>query len=175
MSARLLCLVLLGLGCARAGQAPPAPETPVLDVAGMDPGVAPGDDFFLYANGGWLKSTEIPPDRAAWGPSSMLDELTSKRVADLIAEAASGGTGPEARKIGDFYASFMDEARIEARGLDPVKPALERIAAISDAQGLAGALGATLRADVDVLNNTRLDTDNLFGLWIAQDLNDPGK
>jgi predicted metalloendopeptidase len=69
----------------------------------------------------------------------------------------------------------MDEAAIEARGIAPLEPALERIAAISDAQGLARVLGGTLRADVDVLNNTRLDTDNLFGLWVAQDLNDPSR
>src|SRR5712691_4810869 len=171
----LLCLALLA--CTRAAQLPSAPERPVIDVAGMDPAVAPGDDFFLYANGGWIKSTEIPADRSSWGPTSALEELTSKRVADLIAEAArsEAAAGSEARKIGDFYASYMDEAAIETRGLAPLEPALERIAAVSDAQGLARVLGGTLRADVDVLNNTILDTDNLFGLWVAQDLNDPSR
>jgi len=171
----LLCLALLA--CTRAAQLPSAPERPVIDVAGMDPAVAPGDDFFLYANGGWIKSTEIPADRSSWGPTSALEELTSMRVADLIAEAArsEAAAGSEARKIGDFYASYMDEAAIETRGLAPLEPALERIAAVSDAQGLARVLGGTLRADVDVLNNTILDTDNLFGLWVAQDLNDPSR
>src|SRR4030088_758273 len=104
----LLCLALLA--CTRAAQLPSAPERPVMDVAGMDPAVAPGDEFFFYANGGWIKSTEIPADRSRWGPASALEELTSKRVADLIAEAArsEAAAGSEARKIGDFYASYMD-------------------------------------------------------------------
>src|SRR5450756_1641531 len=69
----------------------------------------------------------------------------------------------------------MDEAAIEAKGLQPLQPALESLAAISDARALARALGGTLRADVDVLNNTKFYTANLFGLWVAQDLNDPGR
>jgi predicted metalloendopeptidase len=165
---------------ARPAVASPAADTPVehgIDLAGMDRSVVPGDDFFAYANGAWIKSTEIPADRSTWGPSSELTELTARRTADLIAEAAKtkGPAGSDARKIGDYYASFMDEARIEARGLAPLKPALERVAAISDAPGLARLLGSTLRADVDVLNNTNFYTDNLFGLWVAQDLDDPSR
>src|SRR6266478_8819373 len=66
------------------------------------------------------------------------------------------------RKIGDYYASFMDEDRIEKKGLEPLQPALRSIDAIKDRAGLARALGATLRADVDVLNATNLYTDNLL-------------
>src|SRR5206468_9850509 len=71
------------------------------------------------------------------------------------------------------YASFMDEATVEKKGLAPLAPTLERVAAIKTPVELARYLGSTLRADVDVLNATRLDTDNLFGLWVAQDLSDP--
>jgi putative endopeptidase len=154
-----------------------APAAHSIDLAGIDRSVAPGDDFFAYANGAWIKSTEIPADRSSWGVSGILVELTARRTADLIAEAArtQGPASSDARKIGDTYTSFMDEAAIEAKGLEPLKPSLDRIAAISDAQGLARALGGTLRADVDVLNNTNFYTDNLFGLWVAQDLNDPGR
>jgi len=146
-----------------------------LDLAGIDTAVAPGDDFFAYANGAWIKSTEIPPDRSSWGSGGILAELTAKRTADLIAEAAktSAPEGSEARKIGDTYNTFMNEAGIEAKGLAPLLPELAAIAAISDAQELARALGKTLRADVDVLNSTNLHTDNIFGLWVAQDLDDP--
>ena len=148
-----------------------------IDLAGIDRSVAPGDDFFKYANGAWIEATEIPPDRSSWGVSGVVDELTSRRTVDLIANAAGGQapTGSDVRKIGDFYATFMDEDAIEAKGIEPLKPSLARIAALSDAGGLARELGAALRADVDVLNNTHLHTGNLFGLWVAQDLTDPSR
>jgi predicted metalloendopeptidase len=75
--------------------------------------------------------------------------------------------------VGDYYASTMDEAAIEAKGLSPLRPTLDHIAAIKDRPSLARFLGGTLRADVDALNNTNFYTDNLFGLWIAQDLDEP--
>jgi putative endopeptidase len=161
-----------------AGAAAPAPAaTPAagLDLDGIDQGVAPGDDFFKFANGTWLKNTEIPADRSNWGTGAQLSELTAKRTADLIKEAAAAGApaGSDARKVGDYYASFMDEEGIESKGLAPLQPSLDKIAAIADAKGLARALGETLRADVDVLNSTNFHTENLFGLWVAQDLDDP--
>ena len=145
-----------------------------LDLAGIDRSVAPGNDFFHYANGAWLKATEIPPDRSSYGPGEQLTELTAERTAELVRNAAAAAAaGSEARKIGDYYASFMDEDGIEKKGLEPLQPALRSIDAVKDRTGLARALGATLRADVDVLNATNLHTDNLLGLWVAQDLDDP--
>ncbi len=145
-------------------------------VAGMDRSVVPGNDFFAYANGSWLKATQIPPDRSTFGTSAVLVELTSKRLSSLIQQVSTAATpGTEARKVGDYYAAFMDEAGIEKRGLAPLQPALARIAAISDRHALATVLGGTLRADVDALNNTQFHTDNLLGLWVAQDLDDPGR
>ncbi len=153
------------------------PSASGIDIAGIDKSVRPGDDFFAYANGAWLASTEIPADRSGWGTGAMVDERTSKRVADLIADAAKQGAGPgtDARKVGDYYASFMDEAAIESKGLEPLKEPLAAIAAIKDPRALARVLGAGLRADVDILNNTNFYTENLFGLWVAQDLSDPTK
>jgi putative endopeptidase len=151
-----------------------APADPGIDLAGMDRSVAPGDDFFRYGNGTWMKTTEIPADRAANGPDAILADLTNERTADLIKEAAESGA-PEARKVGDYYASYMDEAGIEAKGLRPLQPTLDRIAAITDRKALARYLGGTLRADVDALNATDMYTDNVLGLWVAQDLNDPGR
>jgi putative endopeptidase len=180
LAATVLASALLGavLACTPASRPAPAAATGGgIDLEGIDRSVAPGDDFFRYANGTWIANTEIPADRAAWGSASILDDLTSKRTADLVAEAvkAEAPAGSDERKIGDTYASFMDEAAIEARGLAPLKPALESAAAIPDKAGLARALGATLRADVDVLNATNFYTPNLFGLWVAQDLDDPSR
>ncbi|HEX9104209.1 MAG TPA: M13 family metallopeptidase [Polyangia bacterium] len=187
-----LVLVLVPLGCSSSTSGPTATTTAApadaahaaappppsgIDLAGMDRAVAPGDDFFAYANGAWMKTTEIPPDRSSFGVGAILDELTTKRTAELITTAAKGDApaGSDARKIGDFYASYLDEAAVEAKGVAPLSPTLERIAAVKDAAGLATFVGTTLRADVDVLNNTHLDTDNLFGLWVAQDLSDPSR
>src|SRR5207244_2431639 len=137
--------------------------------------VAPGDDFFAYANGAWIKSTDIPADRSSYGSAAALNELTLQRIADLIREAATGGPPTDSllRKIGDYYATFMDEMTIEKNGLQPLRAALERIDSIAGRRGLARALGDTLRADVDILNNTNLHTPNLLGLWVAADLDDP--
>jgi predicted metalloendopeptidase len=173
----------LALGMAAAALAAAAPDAPTtttgpgIDLSGMDRSVAPGDDFFRFANGAWMKSTDIPADRPAFGPDAMLAELTTTRTAELIKEAAarSAPAGSDARKVGDYYAAYMDEAGIEARGLDPLQPALRGIAAIADRKSLARYLGGTLRADVDALNNTDMYTDNVLGLWVAQDLNDPSR
>jgi len=145
-----------------------------IDVSAIDRSVAPGDDFFRYANGAWLKRTEIPPDRSYWGASGVLAELTDRRIDELIrAASASAAASSDARKVADYYDSFMDEAAIERLGAAPLAAGLRQIDAVSDHASLARALGRTLRADVDVLNSTNLHTENLFGLWVAQDLDDP--
>ena len=153
-----------------------APQTAGgVDVGGMDRSVVPGDDFFAFANGTWVKNTEIPADRSNYGPGVILTELTDRRTADLIKEAAAGkgAAGSDARKIGDYYASYMDTTAIDAAGLKPLQPTLDSIAAIKDRKGLARMLGSTVRADVDIFNNTNLYTENILGLWVAQDLDDP--
>src|SRR5712691_11274567 len=85
-------------------------------VANMDRSVKPGDDFYQYANGGWIKRTGIPPDRATVGVFTTLSDLSNKRTAALIAEAAKANApaGSNTRKIADLYNSYMDEAAIEA-------------------------------------------------------------
>jgi putative endopeptidase len=151
-----------------------APLSTMLSAA-MDTKVLPGDDFYNYANGTWMRNTQIPADRASYGASEKLTELNDKRIADLIRETASSAPSPgsEPRKIADYYSAFMDEAAIESRGLAVLKPRLDEIAAINDRRTLSRYLGSTLRADVDILNATNLYTDNLFGLWVAQDLDNP--
>src|SRR3954464_13118391 len=94
-----------------SGSSAPAPAPQGLDLAGMDKSVKPGDDFFSYANGGWFKTTEIPADRSAWGSGAITVELTAKRVVEVIQEAAkTAAEGSEARKVGDYYATYMDDA-----------------------------------------------------------------
>jgi endothelin-converting enzyme/putative endopeptidase len=167
-------MLAFGIGLLVLRAQEPVQETHGIAVANIDRSVKPGDDFYLYANGDWINRTEIPADRARIGVFSKLDEMSSKRTAALIEEAAKGkapaGTG--ARKIADLYNSYMDEAGIEAKGLAPLKPLLEGIADIRDKKELAYALGQTLRADVDALNNTNFHTANLFGLWVAPGFND---
>ncbi len=143
-------------------------------IANMDPSVKPGDDFYHYANGEWIKRTEIPPDRGRIGVFSKLNDLSNERTKGLIEEAvkANAAAGSNTRKIADLYSSYMDEAGIEAKGLTPLRPHLEAIAAIKDKHELAQALGETLRADVDALNNTNFHTANIFGLWVAPGFND---
>ncbi|MGI9169449.1 MAG: M13 family metallopeptidase [Caulobacteraceae bacterium] len=176
--AALPAAALVGFFAIAASAPTPAPETGAgIDRAGMDVAVAPGDDFFTYANGGWIKATAIPADRASWGAGAVVAERTDRRTADLIRETAAANppAGSPARKIADYYAAYMDEGAIEAAGLTPLSPILARIAAIGDRTALATALGGELRADVDILNATNLQTDRLFGLWVAQDLDDPGR
>ena len=153
------------------GARPPAG----VDRAGMDTTVQPGDSFWQYANGTWLKQAEIPADLSSWGPANVLSELTDRRTADLIKQVATSGApaGSDRQKIRDYYAAFLDSVAIERKGIAPLKPALDSIAALADRKALSRYLGTTLRADVDIFNATNLYTPNLLGLWVAQDLDDP--
>ncbi len=148
-----------------------------IDLAGMDKSAAPGDDFNAYTNGGWIKATPIPADKPEYGIFAMLADETRKRLLALIEDSAKAGSaaGEDTRKIGDYYSSYMDEAAIESKGLAPLKPALDAVAAIADRHALARAIGGNLRADVDALNNTSFETENLFGVWVTQGLTDPSQ
>ncbi len=157
----------------------PAPAKPELgsfgfDMAGMDTSRTPGDDFFAYANGNWVTNTEIPADRSSYNSFTLLTVKADERTRAIIDEAAGNKTASgDAKKIADFYAAFMDEAAIEAKGLAPIQPELDGIAAIADKPSLARALGQTLRADVDLLNSTNYYTNRLLGLWVSQHLDKP--
>ena len=169
---------IIGLVLAASAGSVPEPVTGAghgIDLAGIDHAVQPGMDFFRYANGNWLKKTQIPPDRSTYGNGAALVELTNDRVRALVegAEKASAAESSEIRQIGDYYSSFMDAAGIESKGLQPLAPVLKRIADIADRTALSRALGASVRTDIDLLNNTNLHTENLFGLWVAGDLSAP--
>jgi putative endopeptidase len=170
----LLVLPLLALHAQNAPTDAPKQETHGISVANMDPSVKPGDNFDLYTNGAWIARTEIPPDRPSVSVFAVLADLSNKRTVALIEETAKANApaGSNSRKIADLYNSYMDEAAIESKGLAPIRPHLDSIAAIHDKRELARALGETLRSDVDALNNTNFHTANLFGLWVAPGFND---
>ncbi|MDR3685330.1 MAG: M13 family metallopeptidase N-terminal domain-containing protein, partial [Geothrix sp.] len=136
------------------------------DLAGMDRSVAPGDDFGQYANGTYLKNLVIPSDKSNYGMFTKLRDLSQERTR-LIVEAAAARKdaqpGSEAQKVGDFYASFLDEAAIEAKGLAPLKPHLDAIAAIHSRAELARVMGLANRVGVDMP----------LGIGPMQDLKNP--
>lgn len=162
---------------ASSPKAPPQVGSFGFDVSGMDRTVAPGDDFFRYAVGQWVDRTEIPADRSNITSFAVIAETAAARTRAIIEETARSNApaGSEARKIGDYFSTFMDEARIEALGAEPLKPELAEISAIKTRSDLSRLLGASIRADVDALNATDFYTDRILGLWVAEDLDDTSK
>jgi putative endopeptidase len=160
-----------------AWAATPASHPIGIDLKGIDHGVKPGDDFFRYANGNWLKTAKIPADRSSTGSFLKVFEQSEKDTAELIRNAGAShpAAGSNARKIADYYAAWMDTAAIEQHGLSAIKPALAQIDAINSRAELARVLGSRLRADVDPINSTNYHTQNLFGLFVTQGLEDPSQ
>jgi putative endopeptidase len=146
-----------------------------IDRGAVDSSVVPGNDFFRYANGGWLQKAEIPPDRSSTGVWSTLFDLSQKRTHELFEQLASAkpAAGSDEQRIGDYYATFMDEQAIEKAGLAPLRDELATISAMQNTHDLAVVIGKGLRSDVDALNMTNFHTSRPFGVWITQDLNNP--
>jgi len=118
------------------------------DEAGMDRSVLPGDDFLGYGGGTYLRQLEIPADRSNYGMFTKLRDLSQERTREIIQAAAGSHAGPGSagQKVGDYYASYLDEAAIEAKGLTPIKADLDAVAAIRSARAFATALGTALRS-----------------------------
>ena len=115
-----------------------------LDPAHFDKTVRPQDDLFRHVNGGWLTKTEIPADRAMYGTFVQLDEKAEADLYALIEQLAGDRNkkpGSTAQQVGDFYAGFTNEAKVNALGAEPLKPRLAEVAAIKDTKELAEALG----------------------------------
>jgi putative endopeptidase len=137
----------------------------------IDSSIKPGDDFYRYANGGWLKTATIPSGQSRYDDRAILTEKTSRRVRDLIQDAAAShpAKGTVGQKVGDYYASFMDQDGIQAKGLTPVSNEMTLIAKITNKQSLSAYLGATLNTEVDGLT---ANADHVFGLFVNQSFAD---
>jgi predicted metalloendopeptidase len=140
-------------------------------LGGMDPSVKPGEDFYRYANGNWLAKAVIPAGRQSYDTRAMLKEKTSRQVRDLIQDAANAHSakGTLAQKVGDYYASFMDEASIEAKGLTSLADEIAAIGRITNKASLSAYLGSTLNSETDGLT---ANADHVVGLWINQGFED---
>jgi putative endopeptidase len=118
------------------------------DAKGMDSAVKPGDNFFNYANGSWMKTTVIPDDQSGWGSFYTLYEENQKKLRGILEGAAKSNSaaGTLEQKVGDYYASGMDTNAIEQKGMEPIKPLLARIDAVKDYKELMNLL-AKLHAE----------------------------
>ncbi len=146
-----------------------------VDVQGMDLSVKPGDDFYKFVNGQWDAKTEIPADRSSWGGFAVLRDLSDQRTRAIIEDSAkqNAPAGTVAQKVGDFYASFMDEAAIEARGMDPVKPMLAKIDGLTSRDDLARALAENVKlglgSPVEIGVELDLKDNSKYGVYLGQD------
>src|SRR5437868_10666111 len=141
---------------------PPVPkEEPPADTANMDPSVKASDDFFLYANGGWIKRTPIPPEYSRWGSFNQLIEKNNDALHDVAERVARETTAADAdaKKVGDYYASGMDEATVEVARARPLTDELKRIDGVKD------------RTDVlkEIAHLHTLAITSLFGFTSGQD------
>lgn len=130
---------LLGAAaCTLLAFAPPGDKKPkYIDKANMDLSAKPGDNFYLYANGGWIKNNPVPGSKTRWGSFDALREESSQRLKTLLTEAATkSSTDKNMQKMGAFYTSGMDSAGIEKAGFQSISQELKRISAITDIKGL---------------------------------------
>src|SRR5260370_2220977 len=119
----------------------------------MDTSVKPQDDFFMYANGGWIKSTEIQPEYSRWGSFNQLVEHNNDALHEIVAKAASSHVDPktnsDVQKVGDYYASGMDEKTIDAASIQPIQDEFKRIDVIKDRNDLLKEIAHLHTIDAD--------------------------
>ena len=156
----LSALVLLGAAsCSK--ETKPADTRSYFDVAGMDTTSDPGTNFFLYANGGWMKTAVIPDDHSGWGSFYTLYQENLQKLKGILEESAKANAakGSAEQKVGDYFASGMDTLAIEKIGAEPLKPVLAKIDAVKDYKQLM-ELVAELNADGE---------DYLMGFYVGAD------
>jgi putative endopeptidase len=182
--AMVLALLLATAACSPAGpgngeeDAAQTPGTAAGIVpASMDKAVAPGDDFFAYANGSWVRNTQIPEDRSSIGGFYIADQERERQTRELLTGilGSKPAAGTNEALIANYYNAFLNTEAIDRAGMAPAKADLDAIAAIADKRQLSAAIGGTLRADTDPLNATNYQTENLFGIFVTQGLATPGE
>lgn len=158
---RSLLLAVLGAGSlvvsAQLGQ------KGFIDKANMDLSVNPGDDFYTYASGKWVKNNPVPPKETRWGSFNQLRDFNINAVKMILEKAAADKTSPVGsvtRRVGDFYAAGMDSMSIEKLGYTPIKKDLARVAAISDLSGIL--------KEMNYLRSNGIASP-LYGFFIGQD------
>jgi predicted metalloendopeptidase len=184
MNSRLIAALLLGaatvtlgpVACKQVGTEAPATPTAGtglgINKAWMDTSVKPGDDWYQYADGGWMKTTEIPADRSSVGAFWIASEKTDAQLGALMQDILKSGADAATNegKVRDFYNAYLDTKAIDAAGMAPIQADLAKFDAIADKKQLSTALGGQIRADVDPLNATNFQTENLFGVFVTQAL-----
>jgi putative endopeptidase len=132
-----------------------------IDHSSFDKAVRPQDDLFRHVNGGWIARAEIPADRGLFGSFVQLLDRSEANIRAIIEDAtkAENPPGSEARKLGDLYASLMDEARAEQLGLKPIKADVDKVEAIKERAGLVRVLGELQREGVGGLFGLAISTD----------------
>jgi len=163
IAAVMVAAAAAGAVAARA-QAPQALASGI-DMTAFDKTVRPQDDFFRYVNGTWLAKTAIPADKASYGAFDMLLDKSQADLRTIIEEAAKapGAAGSDSQKIGDFYTSFMNEARVESLGLTPLAEGLKAIDAIQTKADLARQFARL----------ARIECDNPIQAFVEGDFKDP--
>lgn len=133
-----------------------------IDTQYIDTSVRPQDDFFTYLNGKWLKTTEIPADKSSWGTFAKMRDDTQPQLLGIIEAAQKDPnkqTGTDVQKIGDLYASFMDEARLETLGVKPLASELQRIRTLKDKKGLPNLIAHLSQIGVATPYGVRVGQD----------------
>jgi predicted metalloendopeptidase len=165
-------LALLASAGASAQQAAQQKNSGV-DLANIDASVRPQDDFFVNLNGKWLANTEIPADKSSWGSFEKLDDDTKPQLRAIIEAAAADknkAAGSDAQRIGDFFASYMDEARLEQLGLAPLKAELDRVAALRDKKQIPALIAHFNRYGVTAPYGFGIHQDNKDSTRYVADL-----
>ena len=127
--------------------------------------IRPQDDLFMHVHRNWLERTEIPRDKARWGSFAVLAEAADEAVREIVIEMQEAVPGTDARKVGDLYASFLDEAAADEKGIDPIRPLLERVDAIESIDDLLALLGEL----------ESIGGPGFIGQWVDTDPGDPSR
>ena len=149
---------LVGMGVRPTSRLALAASQPDFLRANVDASTNPGNDFFQYANGAWLKAHPIPASESRWGIGNVVQEeiYTSLRKINDGAANARAAAGTDQQKIGDFWATAMDEAKADRAGLTPLQAELDSIAAIATVQDVLDVAFALHQLDVNVLFSARV-------------------